>query len=109
MLSLQCFVWLGNGIVGGTTEGSAGIKPNDTALFSTLSSAVRRVATGTFINRQQLLRIASIYENTLTLSPVDTKGVQCIGDRIEIDPKSVEIVGDNRHLQEYVPGPLPPN
>jgi hypothetical protein len=101
----QCFVWLGDGIVGTTDMSEVWLRFNGTQVFSTLSSSVRRVATETPINRQQLLQIASIYENVL--SPLGSDDVHCIGERTSLEPKSVEIVGDNRHLQEYVPGPMP--
>lgn len=103
---LQCFLWLGDGIVGNTTMSGVAVNYGGTELFEKLSSAVRRVGTERPINRKQLLRIVSVYEDTL--SPLVSGEVRCLGNRIWIDPKNVEIVGDIRHLQQFEPGSPPP-
>ena len=102
----QCFLWLGDGIVGNPAMSSVALRYGNTELFTELSSAVRRIATERPISRQQLLQIASAYESTL--SPLTGEPVKCLGERTWIEPKSVEVIGDNRHLQQFEPGPLPP-
>jgi hypothetical protein len=102
----QCFVWLGDGIVGSTANSVMAMQYGGSPLFASLSSAVRRISTETPINRQQLLQIAAIYEDIL--SPLGQE-VKCIGDTIFINLQSVQIAGDNRHLREYEPGPFTPH
>lgn len=103
---LQCFVWLGDGIVGRTDMSSVWLQWGRSEVFSKLAPAVRQVATEKNINRQQLLKIASIYEDVL--SPLGSESVTCIGDRIWILTESAAINGDNRHLREFEPGPSIP-
>lgn len=103
---LQCFAWLGDGIVGQTDMSGVSLEWGATRVFTKLAGEVRNVATEKPIDRRQLLKIAEIYENNL--APIGSDKVTCVGDRVWLSPAGMQINGDNRHLRQFEPGPPAP-
>ena len=95
-----CTLWIGDGIVeNGPLTGhfsEIGLKYGNDPGFQEFAGKVRSVATEPLINRQQLLQIVKIYEDTLA-NAVD-KSWNCIDDRISATSSLIAIEGDNRHL-----------
>ena len=103
----QCFVWLGDGIVGQTEMSQVALQWGSTLVFTKLANEVRNIATEKNIDRRQLLKIAQVYE--VNLSPLGSDKITCLGERVRFSPTGMQIAGDNRHLRQFEPGPSAPN
>jgi hypothetical protein len=102
----QCFAWLGDGIVGSIDMSGVALDWGSTRGFTKLAGEVRNIATEEPINRQQLLKIAEVFENNL--APIGSDKVTCVGDRVWLSPTGMQITGDNRHLRQFEPGTSAP-
>lgn len=97
-----CLLKLGDGVVGAAKDAglsSVSLQWGDTEVFQNLTRDLRRVATDTFIDRQQLLDIVSIYERFAENMTKDAR-ILCLNGRIAVTGQHIVLDRDNRHLRE---------
>jgi hypothetical protein len=95
-----CFLWLGEGAVGNSASMSRmTIRHAGSADWDRFITRLKNVASEPPINRQQLLSIVKIYEDSII--DISADKWQCIGGRAALNNNLIAIEGDNRHLQPF--------
>lgn len=95
-----CVVWLGEGIVGLSNTTPFSYKYENSQALQEFSNSVRKISKDAIINRDQLLKIAQLYEFQAFNSGGDWS---CLNERTRISGNLIEIEGDSRNKQSFEP------
>jgi hypothetical protein len=96
---LNCFLWLGDGVVGQRAE-MRPIASRNTGnqLWEDFKIKLKEISDIQYIDRNKLDEIVAFYESVYT---PEQNEWNCFGDRFLVDQKNIIIAGDNRHLAPF--------